>query len=302
MIYRYFISIAFLLHFSFSLPGWGAEKVLYEKDSLYHHIRVSEAENYRYLSFNRARGSQSAVNVNDPFELKYAYTRASFAVPAFLNRTPEKILYIGLGGGSIPKVMAKILPEAKIDIVEIDPDVVAVAKRFFFFQPTEKMRVFEQDGRQFLRRSQEIYDFIFLDAYNDNAIPFHLTTKEFFEIVKKRMAPDGVMASNVWGPRNDEFYLSEVKTYQQVFSRIYMIDSIKTNNYLLAVPPGEQAITKEEFVKRAEALQPLYALPFSLAEYAQTLEDLTAMKVDAEILSDDYAPVEILRSRKVPAQ
>jgi len=198
--------------------------------------------------------------------------------------------------------MAKILPQAKIDIVEIDPDVVTVAKQFFFFHPTANMRIFEQDGRQYLRRCEDIYDFIFLDAYNDNAIPFHLTTKEFFEIVKKRLAPDGVMASNVWGPRNDEFYLSEVKTYQQVFSRIYMIDSIKSNNYLLVVPADGRDMASAEFAKRVEALQPHYALPFSLAEFALTLEDLTAMKVDADVLSDDYAPVEILRSRKVPAQ
>jgi len=116
--------------------GWTEEeKVLYEGDSLYHHIRVSEVDGYRYLSFNRTRGSQSAVNIRDPYELKFPYTRASFVVPAFLDRKPESILFIGLGGGTIPKVMGRYYSDVRIDIVEIDPDVTKVAKRFFFFEP-----------------------------------------------------------------------------------------------------------------------------------------------------------------------
>ena len=90
------------------------ERVLYEGDSLYHHIRVSEVGGYRYLSFNRTRGNQSVTSIHDPFELKFAYTRASFVVPAFLDREPERILFVGLGGGSIPRVMAKYYPEARL--------------------------------------------------------------------------------------------------------------------------------------------------------------------------------------------
>jgi spermidine synthase len=278
------------------------EKVLYEGDSLYHHIRVSEAEGYRYLSFNRTRGSQSMVSVKEPFELQFAYTRAAFFAPAFLEKKPEKILLIGLGAGSIPKVMAKYYPDAKIDIVEIDEDVLKVAKKYFFFEQTQNMNITIMDGRSFLRRSGEKYDLIFLDAYDDLSIPFHLTTKEFFEIVKERLSPNGIVASNVWGPRNDQFYLSEAKTYQSVFPHVYMIDAIPSNNYIMIAHSYNKVFTKIILKERIPALQIQFGFNFPLMTFAETFEDLTGHPFDAKILLDDFAPVEVLRSRKATSK
>lgn len=289
----------FLIVMPACLTGWTAEeKVLYENESLYHHIRVSEVDGYRYLSFNRMRGNQSAVNVNDPYELKFSYTRASFVAPAFLDREPQSILFVGLGGGSVPRVMAKHYPNAEIDIVEIDPSVVQVAKLYFFFEPTPNMNVFTMDGRRFLRKKPKRYDMIFLDAYDDRSIPFHLTTKEFFEIVKENLTPDGVVAANVWGPRTDQFYLSEVKTYQQVFNHVHSIDAINSNNYILIAHNQNEGMTKAKLIDRIPSLQMRFQFDFSLQAYARTFEDLTYKKIDADVLIDDYAPVNVLRARK----
>jgi len=298
----FFVSVACLCLPPSSPGAAEEERVLYEGDSVYHHIRVSEVEGYRYLSFNRTRGSQSAVSVRDPFELRFPYTRASFVVPAFFTRKPGRILFVGLGGGSIPRVMGKHYPDSRIDIVEIDPDVTEVAKKFFFFEPTPKMKVIVMDGRRFLRSSREEYDLIFLDAYDDRSIPFHLTTKEFFETVKKRLAPGGIVASNVWGPRADEFYLSEVKTYQQVFPHVYLIDAVLSNNYILIAESRETAMTKTMLEGRMPSLQERFRFDFDLKTYADTFEDLSALPIDAKVLRDDFAPVEHLRSRKAASK
>ncbi len=283
--------------------GWSNdEKVLYEGDSLYHHIRVSEVDGYRYLSFNRMRGSQSAVNIENPFELKFSYTKASFVVPAFLQGDPKKILYVGLGGGSIPKLMAKHYPDAQIDVVEIDQGVVDAAQKYFFFKPTAKMKIIVMDGRKFLRRCRDKYDLIFLDAYDDRAIPFHLTTKEFFEIVKQKLAPGGVLASNVWGPSTDQFYRSEIKTYQQVFPNIYLIDAVSSSNYIIMADVNKNIMTKEILEKRMPALQKRFQFDFSLQTYAETFEDLSKQDIDADVLLDDFAPVEILRSQEATSK
>ncbi|MDB9822838.1 fused MFS/spermidine synthase [Deltaproteobacteria bacterium] len=274
------------------------EKVLYEGDSLYHHIRVSEVGEYRYLSFNRTRGNQSVVNILDPFELQFAYTRASFVVPAFLEGKPERILFIGLGGGSIPRVMAKYYPDAQIDIVEIDQDVIEVAKKYFFFETTPRMNIIAMDGRRFLRSCRDNYDIIFIDAYDDLSIPFHLTTREFFKIVEQRLTPKGVVASNVWGPRNNEFYLAEVKTYQQVFPHIYLIDAVSSSNYIVIAYSQNKAITKTILEERIKSLQRLFEFNFHLMIYGSTLEDLSSAQINAKVLLDDFAPVEVLRSRK----
>jgi spermidine synthase len=282
------------------LPAVQAEvdKVLYQRDSLYHHIHVSEADGYRYLSFNRARGNQSVVNIRDPYELKFAYTQAAFVVPAFLDQKPGRILILGLGGGSIPRVMAKHYPDTPIDIVEIDPDVIDVAKRFFFFEPTKNTTVVSMDGRRFLRSSRNQYDIIFLDAYDDQSIPFHLTTKEFFEIVKQRLTPTGVVASNVWGPRTDQFYLAELKTYQHVFAHVYVIDCVTSSSYIFIAHAHARAITKTALLERIPALQEWFQFSFELMTYAKTFENMTGFFVNAEMLLDDFAPVEILRSKK----
>jgi len=274
------------------------DKVLYEGDSLYHHIHVSEADGYRYLSFNRARGSQSVVNIRDPYELKFPYTQAAFVVPAVLDQKPGRILILGLGGGTIPRVMAKYYPDVPIDVVEIDPDVVAIAKRFFFFRPTQKLNVISMDGRRFLRRSRDRYDIIFLDAYDDRSIPFHLTTKEFFEIVKQRLTPTGVVAANVWGPRTDEFYLAELKTYQQVFAHVYLIDCVTSSSYIFIAHSHDKVMTKTILQKRLPAFQEWFQFKFPLMPYADTFEDVSSVRLDANVLMDDFAPVEILRSRK----
>jgi spermidine synthase len=299
--YKVFIRFLFCILYIvlFYAIAWSEEeKVLYEGDSLYHHIRVSEEGGYRYLSFNRARGSQSKVSVKEPFKLQFPYTRAAFVVPAFMERKPERILLVGLGGGSIPRVMAKKYPDAEIDIVEIDEDVITAAKKYFFFIPTSKMRISVMDGRRFLRSSTEKYDIIFLDAYDDMSIPFHLTTKEFFELVKQRLSPDGIVASNIWGPNTDEFYLSEVRTYQEVFPYVYMIDAVPSNNYILISCSQNKVMTKTILEERATSLQKQFEFDFPLMTYAETFEDLSEVSCNARVLLDDYAPVEVLRSKK----
>ena len=87
------------------------------------------------------------------------------------------MLLIGLGGAAIPKFLARHYPDIELHIVEIDPDVVQVARKYFSFQPTERMKVFVADGRLFLTQTQERYDVILLDAYSSDTIPFHLTTR-----------------------------------------------------------------------------------------------------------------------------
>jgi spermidine synthase len=181
--------------------------------------------------------------------------------------------------------------------VEIDQEVIRIAKELFFFDPTTMMNIIEMDGRRFLRSCNDYYDIIFLDAYDDLSIPFHLTTKEFLEIVKQRLTPDGLVASNIWGPRSDEFYLSEAKTYQQVFPNVYLIDAIEANNYIFIAFPNNKEISKTILLERIPSLQNWFKFNFQLMTYANTFEDLSKVLINAKVLTDDFAPVEVLRSR-----
>src|SRR5579863_595305 len=92
---------------------------------------------------------------------------------------PQRILMIGLGAGSISTYLARAMPDAQIDVVELDPGVIAAGKKYFGLQETDKVHFIESDGRVYLNRHKDLYDLILLDAFRELGIPFHLLTKEF---------------------------------------------------------------------------------------------------------------------------
>ena len=96
---------------------------------------------------------------------------------------------LGLGGGSISTYLGRFMPETAITTVEIDPGVITAAKTYFGLRETERMRYRAGDGRVFLNRNSELYDLILLDAYRGGYVPFHLLTREFYALVKQRLAP-----------------------------------------------------------------------------------------------------------------
>ena len=273
-------------------------EVLFERESPYNLVRVTQEGDYRYLSFDETRGSQSVINVNDLEELRFAYTRAMFLSLAFLDRLPEKVLLVGLGGGTMPRILHKHLPSAAIDVAELDPIVLEAAKNFFFFKTSPRMKVTVQDGRQFLHRSQEKYDLIMLDAYNNQAIPFHLTTVEFFRIVKDHVKPGGVVASNVWSPYSNRYHYSHIKTLQQVFKHLFAIQAVGSGNYVFLSTDQLLRLTRNELKTKALRLYEQLHLSIQGDEFADTFEDYTDRDVNAPILTDDFAPVDLLRSQR----
>ena len=104
---------------------------------------------------------------------------------------------IGLGGGSISTYLGRFMPDVAIDTVEIDRRVIETAKTYFGLRETERVRYLDGDGRVFLNRNKDVYDLILVDAYQGGYVPFHLLTKEFYTLVKQRLAPGGAAAFNV---------------------------------------------------------------------------------------------------------
>ncbi len=86
-----------------------------------------------------------------------------------------------------------------VDVVDIDPEVIAIAKRYFQVPEDARMRLVAKDGRRFVQEATDTYDLVFLDAYNSDTIPFHLTTREFYQEIKARLTPGGVVVSNIIG-------------------------------------------------------------------------------------------------------
>src|SRR6201989_3242530 len=114
----------------------------------------------------------------------------------------KRVLVLGVGAGSIAVYLHRFVPDAAIDAVELDPGVIEVAKKYFGLRETASFRLIPGDGRMFLNRHSEPYDIIFVDAFTGSYIPFHLMTKEFYQLVRRRLSPPGVAAFNFLPAKN----------------------------------------------------------------------------------------------------
>src|SRR5215467_12616366 len=95
----------------------------------------------------------------------------------------SKSAKVVLGAGSISTYLGRAMPDAQIDVVELDPGVIAAGKKYFGLRETDKVRFIESDGRVYLNRHKDTYDLILLDAFRELGVPFHMLTREFYALV-----------------------------------------------------------------------------------------------------------------------
>jgi spermidine synthase len=275
-------------------------KTLLQKDTFYHRIRIEEDNEARYMYFDRTL--QSAMNLKDPTALRLIYSRYTSLGFTF-RPDAKKMLVIGLGGGSIPKKIQKEFPHMEIDAVEIDPEVIKMAKDYFNVKENILLRLHAQDGRLFMTRTRQQYDIILLDAYFTDAMPFHLTTKQFFELAQKKLAPNGIIVANlisaVTGP-SGKIARAFVRTQRQVFPQTYVFAARRADNVsldtiqnvIVIATREKQRLDIKEIVKRAAAIDK-GLFPEPIQDIAVAYFD-KPLPEDVPILTDDYAPTDNL--------
>jgi len=283
----------------------GLGTTIYQKNSLYHRIFVSRSGSIVSLQFGSRAPDliQSQVDVSNLRRQLHEYTVMTFAGLLYVPE-PRRLLVMGLGGGVIPREMGHYYPEMEIDIAEIDPEVPHVAERFFGFHPTEKMRIHVVDGRVFIRRTrrqdpERKYDLIVLDAFNSDYIPFHLTTREFLEEVKAVLTDSGVVVANVF--YTNRLFDAELATFLDVFPWCQVYFGRRSGNAILVAPASDKVseLTVEEAVERAEARQREREFTFDFARLVPPrLRPGTRPGARARVLTDDRAPVNVLRSQE----
>jgi len=183
----------------------------------------------------QAPGRQTCFRLNEPQRMVFNYTRMMMS-SLFVKPDPKRVLVIGLGGGTLPMALAQVLPQARIDTVEIDPAVVNVARRYFGYQTSPRQRVHQADGRAFVEqavREKRSYDLIMLDAFDYTYIPAHLMTREFLQQVKTLLSPGGVLAANTFA--SSDLYDRESATYQSVFGTYF---NLRANNRVIFAVNG----------------------------------------------------------------
>lgn len=280
------------------LAGSGVSaEVLHEEKSKYRDITVTQEGDRRCLLFNVHRGdrNQTCMLVDDRDQLVFDYTRMSFA-GLLLNPEPQNVLIIGLGGGSIPMVFSDLFPDTRIDIVEVDEAVARVAKDYFYFEETDNMRVFIDDGRPFIKRAGMRgvkYDYIILDAFSGDYIPEHMLTLEFLEEVKTVMTEDSVLVANTFS--TSRLYDHESVTYQRVFNEFFNFKLPTSGNRIIItqlepLPPRGQLVTEAR--RLADSLRK-YGVP--LLDYPRRLSTRVDWDMSRRELTDQYSPGNLLR-------
>ncbi|MBV0899710.1 MAG: hypothetical protein KTV77_03035 [Wolbachia endosymbiont of Fragariocoptes setiger] len=103
---------------------------------------------------------ESCIPINNSNYLGLSYSKDMISSLYIKNTSPKHVLMIGLGGGVIPTTLLKLFPDMKLDIVEIDHDVLNIAKQYFFFKPTENTNIFIEDALIYVNRNTtKRYDF-----------------------------------------------------------------------------------------------------------------------------------------------
>jgi len=276
--------------------GAHALQLVHSERSLYRQVLVYEEAGTRCLCFTRGCtiGRQSCMDLARPERLVFDYAHMMLG-SLLIEPRPKDVLIIGLGGGSLPRALSMLLPDASIDTVEIDPAVVRVARRYFQFVPGPNIRVYEEDGRTYVRRAQRTgrsYDLVMLDAYDHEYIPEHLLTQEFLREVRSLLRPGGVLAANTFS--SSRLYNNESVTYRSVFGEFY---NLKGNNRVILARNGALPAVSV-LQQQAGALDAGFRkLGFSMQDIMPRFSMSIDWDTRARILTDQYSPANLLNAR-----
>jgi spermidine synthase len=276
-------------------------KVRFAKDTRYHRLVVADDESSRYLRFDSS--FQSGMYLGQPFRTRFEYTDYLDLGLAY-NPDARRVLFIGLGGGSAPKRFWRDFPNLQLQVVELDPDVVDVAYRWFALPRNARLRVDTEDGRRWLARHDARWDMIVVDAFYADSIPFHLATVEFLELARSRLAPGGVIVTNIIGALQGDvsrLLRSMTRTYRTVFSTVELHpvflegdrDPGSLRNVILVATDAASPSTAF-LAERWEQVRTRFPRAPELAGPIRDRWQREVRLADVPLLTDDYAPTDAL--------
>jgi spermidine synthase len=261
-------------------------RVLYETETTHQYARVVERpDGARVLELNEGQAVHSLYRPGS--YLTGDYWDGHLVLPfAARSRPPARIALLGNAAGTVARAFGHFFPRTVVDAVEIDAELTDLGRRYFDLR-NPRMEVFAEDARPWLERSAGGYDAIMVDAYRQPYIPFYLATREFFELARERLAPDGIVVVNVGHPEGGE-ELERVlgRTMAAAFGTVLRYPIEPTNTLLVA---GQGALSPALLRRRAGGL-PLVLRPLA----RQAAAALRPRLPGGEVYTDDRAPVEWL--------
>jgi spermidine synthase len=163
-------------------------------------IDVVDAYGIRSLHFGSSP-KQSAMALDEPDRLELPYTRAMLASLLF-QPMPRRVLMLGLGGGTLARCLLRHFPDCQIDVVELRPTVVAIARRYFDLPDSPRLHIHQADGVEWVTRPPkgecEHFDLVMVDLFDEQGMAAGVLDQTFFRALRQRLTANGVLAINLW--------------------------------------------------------------------------------------------------------
>ena len=286
------IFICVLLIFTPQSNSFG---IVEKRDTLYHRLIVTDDNLSSIRTLILDNNFHSAMDLKDTDRVVYLYT-GLFHLGFAYNPDIIDVLFIGGGGFSGPKRFLQDYSNVKIDVVEIDPDVIDISKLYFNVSEDPRMNIYVNDGRVFLRTTDQIYDLIVLDAYGKTYVPFHLMTKEFHQLISDHLSDNGVLVFNIITSLDgsaSELFKAELKTMKEIYPivDIYQVSNISSDlfvqNVIIIAHKNVNSLSNQELIANSQnIISAINTEEIIKKRYTENL-DLS----DSIIITDDYAPV-----------
>lgn len=263
----------------------------YNRVWIYNYEDVKTNKLVKIMGINNENHSSMFL---DSDELVNEYTKYYHLVKHF-NPNFEKALMLGGAGYSYPKDYLLKYPESTIDVVEVDPMVTELAKKYFNLKESPRLNIYHEDGRVYLNTTQEKYDVIFGDAFASRySLPYQLTTKEAVEKKYNILNNDGLVILNIissLGGKRGQFLRAEYATYKSVFPQVYL--------FPVREPDNGSEVQNIILVALKSKINPTFnSNDLELNKYLQHLWK-EEVDIDMPILTDDYAPVEYYSNKAI---
>jgi len=269
-------------------------------------VDIDTAYNRIWIYEQTDRGTNRPVRVlaTDPFviqsemyldkddDLVYGYANY-FRLAEHFKPGFRKSLMIGGAGYAYPKDYLRRFKDSTLDVVEVDPGMTALAKKYFNLKDDPRLAIYHQEGRAFLNNTQKQYDIIMVDVLKSAySMPYQLATIEAIVKMHDRLTEDGVLFINMIGAiegDNGRFVRAEYATSKAVFPRVYLFpvqnrnDGLLVQNIMLVATKSDLRIKLDN--RDSELTQYLNEL------WVKIIPD------DVPVLTDDFAPVDFYNAQ-----
>lgn len=261
------------------------EQLLEQVTSEYNTIMITERGSVRtmYFEVDGTRYIESRWDMDHPNSLDLDYSRTMMA-GFLLQPTPKRFMMMGLGGGQISNYLFERFPELEIDAVDIDPEVVRLARKYFGVPDDPRYRTHVGDGRMYIESATTPWDLIMLDAFRGVFVPYHLKTHEAYQACLAKLTPGGVMVANLHNLTR--MYPHDRETLAVVFPQCYSFVSESGNQTTFVASASTERVSVYDIRANAHAVAKQF--DFDLLGLTARYYMRTDWDSRAEVLTDDF--------------